>query len=99
MRAELRHGGALLLYFRQLRRDRGRVKVFLAHQLVRMVAQGGHLLLLAGHQVLEGVMRLQMRLHFLDGGATVCVGQGDFLDCKNFDFSWDLLVSFRKRHG
>ncbi len=70
---ELRHGRALLLYFRQLGRNGCRVKMLLAHQLVGMVAQRRHLLLLACHQVLEGVVGLQVGLHLLYGGAAVSV--------------------------
>jgi len=80
--AELRHSRALLLYFRQLCRNGCRVKMLLAHQLVGMVAQRRHLLLLARHQVLEGVVGLQVRLHFLYGGAAVSVRESDLLQFK-----------------
>ena len=77
--AELGHGRSFLLNVGQLGRYGGRVKVLLAHQLVGVLPEAGHLLLLLGHQVLEGVVGLQVGLHRLNSGAAVRVGQGNLL--------------------
>ena len=53
--------------------------MLLAHQLVGVLPEAGHLLLLLGHQVLEGVVGLQVGLHLLNSGAAVRVGQGNLL--------------------
>jgi hypothetical protein len=49
-----------------------------------VLAQARHLLLLLRHQVLEGVVSLEVGLHLLNGGAAVRVGQRNFLKSARF---------------
>jgi len=79
MCAELADGSTLLHHFLKLQLDGILVKVLLPDELVSVLLQAGHLLLLLANKVLEGVMGLEVGLHLLYGGTTLRVAQGNLL--------------------
>ena len=75
--------------------------MLLSDELVGVLPQAGHLLLLLAHQVLESVMRLEVRFHLLNGRAALCVAEGnllgggggqDLLDVPQVEMDIDQLV-------